>query len=384
MNRLILFALLFPFRIQVFCQDAWQDHDSLVNQDPQQVISAIRKAQASLYTLSYVLERTDTLVTGDTRVMRGHAEIRVDTNDSLFGFEFCAKREGTKGESIYDGRIVYETDDEQKTYSLITNPSFIPHVLGQSGGQVLFPDLVRLETAGIIGRSSWRGEQGIYLRFQFPDLTEYDVIRRSKTFLIDRKTMLPMAMRNHQETAGKVQDLYYRITEIHINEKALARDWPALAFLKEYRQLVSRPDKTLSNLMGKTAPAFVLRSFDSVQVSLSDWSGKPVLLDFWEVWCGPCVESMPKIQRLYDEYRGRGLKVCGIINDIRQLEPAKIMAQKKEIHYPMLIGDDQLKKDYAIRGVPLYILIDGKGYIRWLEEGYSEELDKAVRKLIEE
>jgi thiol-disulfide isomerase/thioredoxin len=44
-----------------------------------------------------------------------------------------------------------------------------------------------------------------------------------------------------------------------------------------------------------------LNSLDGKTVSLKSFQGKPVLLDFWATWCGPCVESMPSVKRLYDE-----------------------------------------------------------------------------------
>ncbi|MDP4128600.1 MAG: hypothetical protein Q8939_00430, partial [Bacteroidota bacterium] len=69
-------------------------------QDPGSIIQSVKKAQESIKTINYTLERTDTLVTGDTRTMRGHAIIRVDQNDSIFGFQFEAEREGVREKSI--------------------------------------------------------------------------------------------------------------------------------------------------------------------------------------------------------------------------------------------------------------------------------------------
>ncbi|RYG51392.1 MAG: TlpA family protein disulfide reductase [Chitinophagaceae bacterium] len=74
-------------------------------------------------------------------------------------------------------------------------------------------------------------------------------------------------------------------------------------------------------------------------IKLSDYSGKVVLIDFWEVWCGPCMVSMPKVQHLYDQCKVKGLEVLAIINDTKQLEPSIRIVKNKQYSYPMLLGN---------------------------------------------
>jgi thiol-disulfide isomerase/thioredoxin len=351
--------------------------------DPAALIRQIRQAQQSIRTISYSAERTDTLVTGVTRVFKGRVLIRVDAKDSLFGFEFQAKIENEHGEIVYGRRTVYESDDDAKVYTAVTNPLEVSQALWRSGGRIILTDLLKLDTSKAVGFLSWRDSTFLYLQLRYPDITQYDVTKRSKTLTIDPTTLLPVAMRSHQETLGKVQDLYYVIKDIRVNDPAFRYDFAAPDFITRYTERLLQPSRTLLDLVGREAPWFTLAGFDNKEVALVKLRGKPVLLDFWEVWCGYCIESMPKVERLYEKYKDRGLQVFGIINETKQLDPSRLMVQKTGVHFPMLVGNEQLKKDYQLNGVPLYVLIDKNGKIVYVALGYSQEVDAAIEKTVE-
>ncbi|MBE7171717.1 MAG: redoxin domain-containing protein [Williamsia sp.] len=352
---------------------------TVTNLDAHDIIRGVWKAQQSLKTVSYTLARTDTFTTGDTRRSTGKAMIRIAREDSVFGFLFLGRKDGYRGESVYDGHTAYDTDDEQRTYRLITRSSDIPHVLGSPGGQIILTDLISLDTAKAISMKAWGEGQNIYILFNYPDLKAYDVTKRSKTVTIDKKTMLPTAMRSHQETLGKVQDLYYRITDIQVNSPSFEYDFSAPAFLKSYSQQNIQPDRSVLALKGSSAPAFVLSSFSGSEVASASLQGKAVLLDFWEVWCGPCIESMPKVEQLYSAYKDKGLQVFGVVNDLKQLESAKRFVEKRALKFPMLVGNEGLVRDYKVNGVPQYVLIDKQGKISFISVGYSAELEAAIK-----
>lgn len=378
MKPAILILCVFILPTMAVCQGTG------TNRDAHEIVLAVKKAQLAIKTVSYSLVRTDTLVTGTTRKLTGRAAIKVDKEDSVFGFIFQGKRDSYHGETLYDGHIAYDTDDEKQTYRLTTRPSDIPHVLGSPGGQLIMTDLVSLDTSKATSSKAWDDGLNTYILFNYPDLKEYDVIKRSKTVMIDNKTMLPIAVRSHQETLGKVQDLYYVITDIRVNDPSFKYDFSSPEFLKSYHQQNNEPDRSLLALKGASAPAFVLSSFNGLEVSLESLKGKPVLLDFWEVWCSPCIESMPKVEKLYDTYKDNGLQVFGVVNDVKQLEPAKQFAKKRGWMIPMLVGNGQLVKDYKVNGVPQYVLIDKQGKISFISAGYSSELETAIKNSLQD
>jgi thiol-disulfide isomerase/thioredoxin len=356
-------------------------------QTPASIIAGVKKAQQSIKLVSYTMKRTDTLVTGDIRSMTGSVTMKPDVNDKIFGFLFRAQLTGDTEERVYDGNMGYIINNSKKTYSSTANQDNIRQLTWGGGGWFIMSDLVKIDTAKAIDLDLKQDDRYYYLTIRYADYKPEHVIKRYKILTINKTTFLPVALRNHQETLGKIQDLYYQINEIYINNAALNYDF-LLPFLKDYSLAINTKaaPPAVFNLMGKDAPDFFLNSFANsiTPVTLSDYKGKVVLMDFWEVWCGPCVASMPKVQHLYDMYKSKGLQVLGIINDIRQLEPSRLMLKDKNYSFPMLVGDMQLRKDYKFDGtVPLYILVNKLGQISFIGQGYSAEMETAIKKAVE-
>ncbi len=350
-------------------------------QSAQDIIKKVYQAQKTIRNISYTLVRTDTLVTGDNRTMSGKVLIETDPADNLFGFKFWSKKDNDVKAKLYDGHLGYEINPDTKTYVLETKPS--GEFLVNGGGQIILRDLVKLDTAKSIDLKLSEDTGSYYLTMTYDDIKAYFVIKRHKIVTISKKTMLPTAMRLHQETLGKVQDLYYQIKDIAINDIFFTYNFSSPDFLKDYQQkILVKTNSPVATLINKQAPAFNLASFDGDNMSTSQMPGKVVLLDFWEVWCGPCMAAMPNVERLYDTYKDKGLQVYGIINDIKQIEPSRLLAKNKKFKFPTLIGNPQLKNDYKLIGVPLYILIDKNGKVIFEREGYSDEIETAIKAAI--
>jgi peroxiredoxin len=343
------------------------------------ILKAVQKAQNNLKTADYLVERVDTLLTGDIRTMAGKVLIERDNSDTLLGFRFWARRDIDQSERVYDGHIGYEINLNSKTYQLLNTPVSLHSLLLGSGGYIVISDLVRIDTSQAKEIEISHDDKKYYLTILYPDLTKYDVVNRRKIITIDKSTMLPIAVRSHQENYGKVQDLYYKITKIQVNQ-SINYNFSSPPFLKEYALFI--PPSTRNPwqaLLNKPAPVFNLTSFDGKIVSSTDLKGKAVLLDFWEVWCGPCIESMPKIKELYNKYKEKGLEAYGITNDLKQISSAKAFAKKRELNFPVLIGNEKLRQEYNPDGaVPLYVLIDKTGKISFISPGYSSSIEEII------
>ena len=72
------------------------------------------------------------------------------------------------------------------------------------------------------------------------------------------------------------------------------------------------PFAFLPPVFPRPAPAFVVESLDGNDMALADLKGKVVLVDFWATWCKPCLETMPKLQKLYNKYSGEAFEVLGV------------------------------------------------------------------------
>jgi len=344
----------------------------------------IEKAQATLNTVSYTLTRTDTFVTGTVRTITGQAKIKVNKSDKVFGFLFWGKRDGIDINIVYDGRSGIVIDHAKKEYSVTTDPESIKHLFGSPGGQVILPDLIRLDTSTAQSFTVREDEKYYYLTMQLPDITKYDVIKRSKTLRVDKKNHLPIGMRSHQETLGKVQDLNYQVTDLYPNDDSKAFNFAAQLIPADYSVKKDEINKALFALLNKPLPSFQINTFSNESFSSEKLTGKTVLLDFWEVWCGPCVGSLPKVQELYEKYKEKGLAVYGIINEKDQLEPSRLLVKNRKIDFPMLLGNEALLKSYPISAVPVYILVNKKGKISFISEGYPATLEEEIIKSLKE
>ena len=130
------------------------------------------------------------------------------------------------------------------------------------------------------------------------------------------------------------------------------------------------------NMIGKPAPAFTLLDLNGNKVSLSDYKGKVVIIDFWATWCPPCVREIPHFIALYKEYKDKGLSMVGISVDHQGINVVKTFNQKYKINYQILMADSQVTSTYGnIRGIPTTFVIDPSGNIQRMYVGYR---DKAV------
>src|SRR5271170_6340694 len=76
------------------------------------------------------------------------------------------------------------------------------------------------------------------------------------------------------------------------------------------------PEGETPKLRGKIAPGFVLTDLAGKKVSLSDYKGRPVLVNFWATWCGPCKVEMPWFEEFHKQYAAQGLEILGLADDV--------------------------------------------------------------------
>jgi peroxiredoxin len=107
-------------------------------------------------------------------------------------------------------------------------------------------------------------------------------------------------------------------------------------------------DEGLPNLRGKKAPAFTLKNTDGKRVSLADYKGKAVLINFWATWCAPCKIEMPWFIDLQKQYGPQGFTILGISeDDVKDHPEVAKFKEKIGVNYPILLGDDAVGKAYG-------------------------------------
>jgi len=142
----------------------------------------------------------------------------------------------------------------------------------------------------------------------------------------------------------------------------------------------------LNPLIGKPAPPFALEDLSGKKVSLADYKGKAVLINFWATWCGPCKVETPWLVDLRNQYAAKGFEILGISTDEIDRSDAKMFGetrkeigdfvQKLHMPYPVLIEGDSLSKPYGgLDAMPTSFFVDRNGKIVAATMGISSKDD---------
>jgi thiol-disulfide isomerase/thioredoxin len=128
-------------------------------------------------------------------------------------------------------------------------------------------------------------------------------------------------------------------------------------------------------------------SLDGKNFTTADWKGKVILVDFWASWCGPCKAELPRVEKAYADFHGKGLEVLGVSCD-QGVGPLNIyLQQNPEMKWPQLFdpakpGWHELAKGFGINGIPTMFLIDKAGILRSVTA--RQDFETEIPKMLEE
>lgn len=110
-------------------------------------------------------------------------------------------------------------------------------------------------------------------------------------------------------------------------------------------------------------------------------AGKPLLIEFWATWCGPCRVSIPHLNQVYEKFKDKGLLVVGVSDE--KPEVVKAFMKKTPMNYSVALEESgSLLEKLGIRGIPRAFLVGKDGTIVW--EGHpmnlkEEEIEKLLK-----
>ncbi len=210
-----------------------------------------------------------------------------------------------------------------------------------------------------------------------------DSLQLASTMLSDKyyRDIIDLKMNLYKETKGSLA-LFFLLTRegvginsglysLHEQQEFLAladKETRASYYYQAYK-------KELANKMllqpGMTAPVFSLKNNVGEEISLLDYRGKYVLIDFWAYYCAPCIKAFPKMQDLLAQYADKGFEILSISTDLDDKKWRQALEKHKNT-WPQLIDKVHPKDDsitlitdelYHISSIPTYFLIDDKGKI---------------------
>ncbi len=112
------------------------------------------------------------------------------------------------------------------------------------------------------------------------------------------------------------------------------------------------------------APDFSVTDIQGRKLSLSEYQGKVVLLDFWATWCAPCLQEIPHFVDMQQKYGSQGFQAIGISMDDGP-KPVQRFYEEHKLNYPVALGSSQLAESYGgILGLPVTFVINRDGQIR--------------------
>ena len=136
----------------------------------------------------------------------------------------------------------------------------------------------------------------------------------------------------------------------------------------------------------RPAPSFTVKTLEGKPLKSSDLRQKPVIVDFWATWCGPCRASMPHLSAMQTRYEKQGLTVIGLSVDESGPQGVKKFANQLGVKFTLAMANDDVLDAYGpIRSIPTTFFINRKGDIVRRVVGYidGETMEDYVKEILE-
>ena len=133
---------------------------------------------------------------------------------------------------------------------------------------------------------------------------------------------------------------------------------------------------------GQPTPNFKVITTSGQPVTLENYRGYVLVIDFFATWCQPCRESIPHLIDMNRKYGKQGLQVLGMSADEDGERLVKSFADERRITYPIALAGESTLVDFGVRSVPVMFIIDKKGSVAGIFRGFTDEVGRSTEQLI--
>jgi thiol-disulfide isomerase/thioredoxin len=365
-------TILFIFAISLFMNCKTE-----IKVDEKYVITKFQESSDKINALEYSIQRIDSFAKGGIVWNNsGNAIIEKNKKDKVFGFSFYGKRDDNPNEFIYDAGNAFEISKNDRTYKIKQgNSSFT----GSPGGQMILKNIFKLDSV-YKKVSLSETEKSYLLTYEFENDTIYGVTDEKKIIELQKTTFFPIKIKKSYYQFGNKSAFQATLSAVAINENVSKSIKELKGEFKDFT-IIQTPKRQASQVLSKKLPDLKLPNlFDENEIVTVN-TNKLTLIDFWEVWCGICIASFPEVENLKKTY-AKKLNVIGIVSE--DLETAIRLIKMKGTTFQNLVGNDELKKTFSISSFPRYFLVDTDGIVQKEYIGFSEQIEKDIKKSIAE
>ena len=227
------------------------------------------------------------------------------------------------------------------------------------------------------------------LEYKFED-DEYST-NTWKNIWIDKQNGFILKMNFSSDMQGENQYNQWDLSEIKYDELSISDLEKRFYEIKknytiiDYKERSKEEESLLSN--GTLIPKLKGTQYiNKTEISLDDYKGKMILLDFWYMDCFPCIKAIPHLNDISTKYKDKGLVVIGanpFDNNEKNLKRIPNFLSKNPIDYPVMFIDKAKPKDFKIYAYPSFYLIGKNGEILHSEVGFSENATNKIDSLIQ-
>lgn len=346
------------------------------------------------------------LMSQDTIYKGSSCVFKKELMDTIFGFYFDSNRRIDALTDFYSYTGSYFVSGSSEEATLFQNKESLGEVILIQHNYDFFNPLTNFERSEMSELDTsllqFLGEEriGPYRTFHYRYFPmedggdEIDILKSEMNFWINKLDHVPIRYSVYYQV-DLMGDTLEQYDEYSLNTYTL-NDGSNYVFktpdsfikggihIKEYRK--SNADSIQKLMIGSNVPNWNFETNKRIKLSSEDHFYELVLFDFYYQSCYPCLKTIPFLNKLSKKYnlKDKGLLVVGI-NNIDPLDDSFYeFIQRKQINYPLVISPNNLNREFKVIGYPTLFLMNKRGELIYLTEGYSEQLEVELENVIVE